>query len=207
MSLLPGEITKPSLSAPTRIRPLDQVFADRLGRLAVLTRLPTGRSSLEKAQGLRMRAPLPAAGIIPTCRSSLRLDACVRRAGRPSNSPARRSLVWSCSVRSRAAAPIAANSGITRSRAAKASSQPSATRSSRPGSKKSASPSQRSVSTGAPQAAASKNRPEGHPAVSGHVGAGDVQRQAQGGEEGGMQPRPGECRTNQMFSVQGNACG
>src|ERR671932_695513 len=65
MSDLPGAMTKQILSAPPRIRRSTRYSLTAQGRSVPLSsRLPTGRSSLEKAKGW-MRLPRPAAGTMP----------------------------------------------------------------------------------------------------------------------------------------------
>src|SRR3982751_5836669 len=65
MSDLPGEITKQSLSAPPlTIRSTRNSLTAQGRSTPSAIRLPTGRSSFEKASGC-MRLPRPAAGIIP----------------------------------------------------------------------------------------------------------------------------------------------
>src|ERR687897_539588 len=65
MSDLPGEITKQILSAPPRIIRSTRYSLTAQGRSTPPSRrLPTGRSSFEKARGW-MRLPRPAAGTIP----------------------------------------------------------------------------------------------------------------------------------------------
>ena len=65
MSDLPGEITKQIFRAPPRIMRSTKYSLTAQGRsLTPSKRLPTGRSSLEKASGW-MRLPRPAAGTIP----------------------------------------------------------------------------------------------------------------------------------------------
>src|SRR5215212_1964972 len=65
MSLLPGEITKQILSAPPWIMRSTRYSLTAQGRSVTPSRrLPTGRSSLEKASGW-MRLPRPAAGTMP----------------------------------------------------------------------------------------------------------------------------------------------
>src|SRR4051812_45441964 len=70
MSLLPGEITKQSLVAPPRTMRSTRYSLTARGRsTAPSTRMPTGKSSLEKASGW-IRLPMPAAGMIPHTSSS-----------------------------------------------------------------------------------------------------------------------------------------
>src|SRR5512146_3066008 len=65
MSLLPGEITKHSLSTPASSMRSTKYSLTANGRsLAPSRRLPTGSNSLEKAKGW-MRLPRPAAGMMP----------------------------------------------------------------------------------------------------------------------------------------------
>src|SRR5918992_1554256 len=65
MSDLPGEITKQILSAPPWIMRSTRYSLTAQGRsVPPSRRLPTGRSSLEKASGW-MRLPRPAAGTMP----------------------------------------------------------------------------------------------------------------------------------------------
>src|SRR5919199_4152182 len=65
MSDLPGAMTKQILSAPPRIMRSTRYSLTAQGRSVPLSsRLPTGRSSLEKAKGW-MRLPRPAAGTMP----------------------------------------------------------------------------------------------------------------------------------------------
>src|SRR5438105_15521292 len=65
MSLLPGEITKHSFSAPPAIIRSTMYSLTARGRSTPpSTRLPTGSSSLENARGW-IRLPTPAAGMIP----------------------------------------------------------------------------------------------------------------------------------------------
>src|SRR5215212_4723010 len=65
MSLLPGEITKQILSAPPWIMRSTRYSLTAQGRSVIpSSRLPTGRSSLEKASGW-IRLPRPAAGTMP----------------------------------------------------------------------------------------------------------------------------------------------
>src|SRR5918995_5231905 len=65
MSDLPGEITKQILLAPPRIIRSTRYSLTAQGRSTPSSRrLPTGRSSFEKARGW-MRLPRPAAGTIP----------------------------------------------------------------------------------------------------------------------------------------------
>src|ERR687889_46550 len=65
MSDLPGEITKQILSAPPRIMRSTRYSLTAHGRsVPASRRLPTGRSSFEKASGW-MRLPRPAAGTMP----------------------------------------------------------------------------------------------------------------------------------------------
>src|SRR5918993_2681460 len=97
MSDLPGEITKQILSAPPRIIRSTRYSLTAQGRSTPPSRrLPTGRSSFEKARGW-MRLPRPAAGTMPhmshshgfrprlPVRGPYRLDRCfeiARAAGR-----------------------------------------------------------------------------------------------------------------------------
>src|SRR5215207_10699712 len=72
MSDLPGEITKQILSAPPWIMRSTRYSLTAQGRSTPPSRrLPTGRSSLEKASGW-MRLPRPAAGTMPHMGSGLR---------------------------------------------------------------------------------------------------------------------------------------
>src|SRR5689334_22878935 len=65
MSDFPGEITKQILLAPPEIiRSIMYSLAARGRLVSPSRRLPTGRSSFEKANGW-IRLPAPAAGIIP----------------------------------------------------------------------------------------------------------------------------------------------
>src|ERR1700712_4613983 len=65
MSDFPGEITKHILSAPPRIRRSTRYSDTAQGRSTPSSALlPTGRSSLENANGC-IRLPRPAAGTIP----------------------------------------------------------------------------------------------------------------------------------------------
>src|SRR3954468_2892565 len=65
MSDFPGEITKQSRVTPARsIRSTRYSLTARGRSMPSVSRLPTGRSSLEKARGW-MRLPAPAAGTIP----------------------------------------------------------------------------------------------------------------------------------------------
>jgi len=65
MSDLPGDMTKQILPAPPRIMRSTRYSLTAQGRSSPLSsRLPTGRSSFEKASGW-MRLPRPAAGTIP----------------------------------------------------------------------------------------------------------------------------------------------
>ena len=136
-----------------------------------------------------MRLPVPAAGMIPhMLRPPSRRG---RGASGARDSPAgvrvrraRRADVCSASARSRRAPgdpPPARRRD--RSSAASASSVSRATRISRPGSKKRRARPTQSVSIGAPQAAASNSRPDGHQPISAIACAGHVQRQPRRGEE------------------------
>src|SRR5215218_7686549 len=80
MSDLPGDITKQILSAPPWIMRSTRYSLTAQGRSTPSSsRLPTGRSSFEKARGW-MRLPRPAAGTIPHMASCLQ-DGFVARTG------------------------------------------------------------------------------------------------------------------------------
>src|SRR3712207_1462605 len=77
MSDLPGEITKQIYVAPPRIMRSTRYSLTAQGRSTPpARRLPTGRSSLEKARGW-MRLPRPAAGTMPHMSGFLHQTRCV----------------------------------------------------------------------------------------------------------------------------------
>ena len=149
MSDLPGEITKQILSAPPRIMRSTRYSLTAQGRSTPPSRrLPTGRSSFEKASGW-MRLPRPAAGTMPHMlrppSASRRRDASpaapTRAAASKSRARVRRRVLRERRARG-ALAAMRCSSASPRSSAATASSRrPRRPGSRGPGSKKASSPS------------------------------------------------------------------
>ena len=163
---LPGEMTKQILSAPARIIRSTRYSLTARGRSTPLVEAAADRQQLlRERQRLDARAVAGGRDDAPH-RTVLRADATARLSRRRDHAPLRAAPPCArSSVRSRAAARRSRASSASRERRAPpitSSVVVPATRISLPGAKKSSSPSHQSLRIGAPQAAASNRRPDGH---------------------------------------------